>query len=631
MCGILGYFADDGANQLAMNRFNCALGCLAHRGPDDIGIEKFELNNGTQLLGHTRLSIIDLTTSGHQPMRTADGRYTLVFNGEIYNYKELRRDLVQIGYRFVSESDTEVLLTAWSHWQMNCIDKLNGMFAFAVLDRQLGKLVLVRDAFGIKPLFYSHTNSSFAFASELPALLRISPSSARLNIQRAYDYLAWGSYDDQVETLFDGLLNLLPGHFIELDLKSGRTNGPIRWWWPSIAERTDLTFEQASDQFRDLFLESICLHLRSDVPLGAALSGGLDSSAIVCGMRHVEPSLPIHTFSFVGGKRDQNEEAWADTVNIHVKAHAFKTSFSGERLLSELDDLILSQGEPFMSTSIYAQYHVFKLARENGITVTLDGQGADECLAGYNGYPHGMIQSLLDKRQYWKLLQFGKQWANWPDRRAGQFAAIAAMQMCPAFLTRALKKLRESYSTPSWINESVLADQNIKRVTPALISSNDSFGRGLSNTLRNSLTVRGLQALLRHGDRNSMRFSIESRVPFLSKPLVEFLLTLPESYLLSPTGETKRILRQSMRGIVPQSILERRDKIGFITPEHDWLRGIDVGHWLDPDVINQIPMLRADKIVETVRSQLSGKQPYRSTTWRLLNFCRWMAVFKPSV
>lgn len=631
MCGILGHFSEEGGDPQVLTRFNGALHSLDHRGPDDHGVERIQMDSGMLLLGHTRLSIIDLTSGGHQPMQTVDGRFVLVFNGEIYNYKELRAELIQLGYRFVTESDTEVLLTAWSHWQLDCIEKLNGMFAFAVLDRQLGKLVLVRDAFGIKPLYYSKTATHFAFASELPALIKLNPGSVALNYQRAYDYLVLGIYDDQSETLFSGVSSLQPGHWIEFDLQTGSLREPVRWWWPSIAERTDLTFEQAAEQFRELFLDSIRLHLRSDVPLGAALSGGLDSSAIVCAMRYVEPDLPIHTFSFVGGKGNQNEEAWADLVNQHVQARAFKTSFTGENLLTDLDDLIIAQGEPFASTSIYAQYQVFKLARENGITVTLDGQGADECLAGYSGYPHARVQSFLDRRQYWKLIGFGRKWAEWPGRNFKQFAQIAAKQMCPDFLVAPLKQWRGRYSMPAWVNSKVVDDKKVDRVIPGLAATDDSHGRGLADALRNALTVRGLQALLRHGDRNSMRFSIESRVPFLSKPLVEFLLTLPESYLLSPAGETKRILRRSMRGIAPQSVLDRRDKIGFRTPELDWLTGLDSRSWLNRDILSRIPLLKEDEVVKTVESQLQGKQRYQPTTWRLLNFCRWFEVFNPSV
>jgi asparagine synthase (glutamine-hydrolysing) len=428
MCGILGTFTHHPLPDQDQ-RLQSALAALHHRGPDDRGLESFDAVGGRLSLGHARLSIIDLSPGGHQPMHSPTGRYTIVFNGEIYNYRELRQELRALGHAFHTDSDTEVLLATWAQWGTQGLRRLTGMFAFAVYDREARTLTLVRDAFGIKPLFYRIDGGALCFSSEVPSLLELLPAKPELNLQRAYNYLVWGQYDNGSDTFYQGIHHLSPGHWLRIDLQQlavyRPTDQSVRWWWPSIEERTDLSFEDAAAQLREMFLNSVRLHLRSDVPVGAALSGGVDSSAVVCAMRYLEPDMPIHTFSFVARGSSVDEEAWVDIVNTQVGAIAHKIVVSPEELALDLDDMIRAQGEPFGGTSIYAQYRVFKAAREAGIVVTLDGQGADELLAGYNGYPHGYLRSLLDERRYLEIPAFLSAWANWPGR-GGKRALAAA-------------------------------------------------------------------------------------------------------------------------------------------------------------------------------------------------------------
>jgi asparagine synthase (glutamine-hydrolysing) len=633
MCGIAGLFIAESTkdSEVKAGKLALALELLKQRGPNHLGIETVSSfrgrTPGSLSLGQTRLSIIDLSSAGHQPMHTNDGRYTIVFNGEIYNYRELRKELEDSGFRFITDSDTEVLLASWSVWGRCCLPRLIGMFAFAVCDRLEQTLTCVSDAFGIKPLFYSKADGNFLFASEIPALLALGAGSARLNWQRSYDYLVHGDYDSNEETFFDGIFHLLPGHLLKVDLTSGRVYPPERWWNPSITERHDLTFPQAVETVREAFLQSVKLHLRSDVPLGAALSGGIDSSAVVCAMRHVAPEAAINTFSYIAEGSELNEEPWVDLVNRHVGARAHKVVVSPQELARDLDDMIRTQGEPFGSTSIYAQYRVYQLAKMHGVTVTLDGQGADEMLAGYIGYPGQRLRSLLELGKWAEAWEFLNQWSRWPGRSRAAGLKRAVSEITNGSLHETLRKIDGRRALPPWINAKALEEHGVVRCYPRLRPQIDQAGRRVVAELALSLTTRGLPGLLRHGDRNSMRFSVESRVPFLTLEMVSLLLSLPESYLISPGGETKHVFRAAMRGIVPDDILDRRDKIGFATPERDWFFSSagTVRQWLQENP--EMPLLKQREVLASFDRILSGKERFSWQVWRWINFSRWHAQF----
>ncbi|MGE8359084.1 asparagine synthase (glutamine-hydrolyzing) [Pseudomonas sp.] len=600
-----------------------ALTAMRRRGPDDQGYEIYDAVNGFLGLGHTRLSIIDLSAAGHQPMQSQDDILSIVFNGEIYNYRELRMELEPLGHHFVSGSDTEVLLAAWRQWGRACLSRLVGMFAFAVFDRMAATLTCVRDAFGIKPFFYTQERGNFLFASEVSAIKALKQERVRLDWQRAHDYLVHADYDSGARTFFEGVLHLPPGHLIELDLASFSLGEPERWWAPTIDERSDLSFVQATEQVRERFLESVRLHLRSDVPLGAALSGGIDSSAVVCAMRHIEPDLPINTFSYIAQGSSVSEEVWVDLVNQYVGAQPHKITVGGTELVRDLDDMIIAQGEPFGSTSIYAQYRVFQLAREHGVTVTLDGQGADELLAGYNGYPGHRLHSLIDKGKWRQAWAFLNAWAEWPGRSRISGIKHAVAHMTSGTLHDLLRRSGGANHAASWINSSVLREQGVSCGFPHALPLHKAPGRRVMEELATSLTQRGLPALLRHGDRNSMRFSVESRVPFLTTDMADLLLSLPEHYLISDRGETKHVFRAAMRGIVPDEILNRRDKVGFETPEHAWLRSMPetIREWLRVDL--QLPFLHQSQVIREFDLIMAGKKPFSWQVWRWVNFCRW--------
>ena len=628
MCGILGAFLsapDDGVER----RMQSGLDALKHRGPDAHKLERLSAPSGQVVLGHTRLSVIDLSTGGLQPMHRAAGRYSIVFNGEIYNYRELRQELIELGLGFHSDSDTEVLLAAWATWGESCLKRLVGMFAFVVVDHAASTLTCVRDSFGIKPLFYAASETSFEFASEVPALLAIRGTRPTLNAQRAYDYLVHGDYDSTPETFFDGVLHLPPGNLLVVKLASRLVVEMRRWWTPSVNERPSIPFTDAVDMVREHFLQSIRFHLRSDVPLGAALSGGVDSSAVVCAMRHVEPDMDIHTFSYVARGSPVNEEHWVDLVNTHVNARGQKVVVSGSDLARDIDDMIRVQGEPFGSTSIYAQYRVYQLAREHGITVTLDGQGADELLAGYNGYPGPRLRSLLETEGPIAAWRFLQAWSQWPGRDRLEGLKHFLAESTQGRLYQALRRLDGRQALPQWLRSTALIESGVSLRHPRQRAELNQKGRRLMTELALSLNRRGLSSLLRHGDRNSMRFSIESRVPFLTLDQAELLLSMPESYLISSSGETKSVFRAAMRGIVPDPILDRRDKIGFQTPEQTWLFAMTdtIRGWLAEDI--GVPFLNQAAVISEFEAILAGSRPFSWQVWRWINFIRWHQLFLP--
>jgi asparagine synthase (glutamine-hydrolysing) len=628
MCGIAGCFAAHPKEPQA-ETLGRALGRLRHRGPNGQGVETLATDGGTLSVGHRRLSIIDLSDAGLQPMTTANGRFTIVFNGEIYNYVELRTELRNLGRVFHTQTDTEVLLQAWEEWGRGALDRFDGMFAFALYDRANQVLYCARDPFGIKPFFYSVSPGGFAFASEIPALLEFGLFAPRINRARAHAYLCWGDYDDGADTFYENVFHLRPGELMTLDLSRAPLAAPAidRWWKPEITERSDLSFEQAADGIRALFLQNVRRQLRSDVTLGATLSGGVDSSAIVCAIRHLEPDFPILTFSYAASCERVSERKWADVVNGHVGAQPHWTDDRSGDLIDELDDIIAAQGEPFGSTSIAASYRVLRLAHENGVTVTLDGQGADELLAGYSGYPAAAFRSRLDRHAYGELAQFIWHWKQWP----GRSWKWAAMHLGDAVVPPALREMAFTAAghtpTPAWIDQERLREAGVSPSPQTRLPQEpEGRGRRLAERLRTALTVNRLPALLRHGDRNSMRWSIESRVPFLTPELARFTLSLPEDYLLSRGAETKHVFRHAMRGIVPDAILDRRDKIGFQTPEREVLnrsRG-RINTWLE--AAREIDFLEVEPLRREVDRILDGGAPFSFKAWRIINFCRWFAL-----
>ncbi|HYR10217.1 MAG TPA: asparagine synthase (glutamine-hydrolyzing), partial [Longimicrobium sp.] len=595
-------------------------------GPPRLAREADALSPSRVVFVHRRLSILDLSQAGWQPMTTPDGRYVLVFNGEIYNFVELRRELEAAGHAFRSHSDTEVLLQAWVRWGPAAIPRLVGMFAFAVLDTVERRVVLARDPFGIKPLYYTAWSGGLAFASEIKALLELPGVSHRVNPGRLYTYLEAGWTDHGGETLFGAVHALPAAHWMQVPLDGGAPPEPVRYWRVDPERRTELSFDDAAERLRELFLDSVRLHLRSDVPVGAALSGGIDSSAIVGAIRHLEPGAELHSFSYVANDARLSEERWVDAVQRSAGTVAHKVRPVAEDLPAELDELIRVQDEPFGGTSIYAQLRVFRLAREAGIKVMLDGQGADELLAGYWPSLLARIGSLVRGGRLLAAASLAGHSARLTHVPTRSLLVSAAGVCAPEAVRAAARRARRGSAASGghFLRREWFVERGAVEEVDPPPGSRDLLRRSLLQGLG-----LGLPALLRYEDRNSMANSIESRVPFLNPALAEFVLSLPEAHLVDGRGVTKSVFRRAMRGIVPDEVLDRRDKIGFATPEASWLGVLRpwVQEVLSPEALRAVPVLAGDRVQAEWREVTAGTRPYDARLWRWINLVRWSQLY----
>lgn len=521
-------------------------GLMAHRGPDGAGL--WEGANGRLMLGHRRLAIIDPTPASAQPF-IADG-VTLTFNGEIYNYREIRAELTARGHAFTTEGDAEVIIAAWRQWGEACVEFFNGMFAFALWDTDKRQLFCARDRFGEKPFLYVHGAGFFAFASEFKALLALEGVSSVIDTPRLARFLTVPAdgLDRGETTLFPAIRQLPPAHTASIDLDTLTMRSTCYWSGQPAPEVRHLSAHDAANTFRDLLTDSVRLRLRSDVPTGSCLSGGLDSGAIVCLARHeLGESVPYHTFSgrFPGTSADEG----AYMESIAAATHPIRHDIAPKPavLLDELAQFAWANELPVDSASQYAQYCVFRLARQNGVKVLLDGQGADEILGGYEQY-------------FTAYLRGGGRNSPLIASRYGD--ALTQVQPWHAALPTGLRRLlARSLNKGSDICFGLTGDVRVERRPPPA---------NLHEALRRDALDGFLGTLLRYGDRNSMAHSVEVRLPFTDHRLFEFAQGLPAEQLMGD-GETKRLLRQAMNGILPDMVRLRWRKHGFVPPQVNWL------------------------------------------------------------
>jgi asparagine synthase (glutamine-hydrolysing) len=620
MCGLFG--------SIGLSPDPQRIDIVAHRGPDGRGWEVYESPAGPVALGHRRLAIIDISDAGLQPMADASGRYQLVFNGELYNYIELRDEMRAKGEVFVSDSDSEVLLRAYQLWGEACLARLRGMFAFLIWDGREKRLFAARDRYGIKPLYMAINADSVGFASEIKQLLGLPGVSGRMNIPRVHDFLANGITDHTAETLFEGVTQVRAGECVTIDTLSGRPVAVVKRWYPVGAATLSLSEADAAQRFRDLLSDAVKLHLRSDVPVGSCLSGGLDSSSIVCLMAGQMPAgTHINTISACYAEKSVDEKPFMDMVVAHAGTAPHFIYPRAEDVFQKASDITWHQDEPFGSTSIFAQWCVFEEAKRVGVKVMLDGQGADEQLAGYH---HAFPFYLSHLTRQGRLLQVVR---TMLERRQLHGAGLpeqikrSLVPLLPGWLDAPLRRRYQAMAQHDWLGSDMLRQhgnaQGPMAVATGLLglaAPTDIKSLCLAMTFASNL-----QMLLHWEDRNSMAHSVEARVPFLDHPLVEFSLALGNDHKIVG-GDTKRVLRRAMADVLPEPVRERRDKLGFATPEQSWFRGplrglihdgVEASLARYPDLVNAAGA-RAMR-----DGMLDGSRPVEASLWRLVNLGLW--------
>ena len=666
MCGITGISYSDSFKDT--HDIQQMADAIAHRGPDGEGFlainsktrtvtelsgNKTPVNlpplsgfgvNADVYLGHRRLSIIDLSAAGHQPMSNYQKDIWITFNGEIYNYKSLRNELTE--YNFKSKADTEVIIYAYEKWGIDCLHKFNGMWAFVIYDAKKNILFGARDRFGIKPLYYSNTKDFFAFNSEIKGLLAKPGFSRKANLNVTGAFLNTGSFLYDNDTFFDDISELQPSHCFIYNLNKRKL---------TIERYYDLKYYNKYEKFnekknieyiegvKERVISAVDLRLNADVTVGSCLSGGVDSSSIVCTINDL---LKSKSYYSIGSKQGVvtacynnsiiDESNWAKIAADHVSADWHKVFPQKEELENDLSDLIYTQDFPFGSTSIYAQYRVMKTAKEAGLKVMLDGQGGDELFTGYTPYYYTFFIEAKKNRDYNLLRNEQNFIQNTPLPNDTDIFSLNKNSLI-SFIKQYIPNIKRLI--PRSIKNKIKKMLNIPNNVPPekYIKVKEKLYINYSYTTLNQMlytlmSYTSLPQLLKYEDRNSMRFSIESRTPFADDiDLIEYVFSIPSVYKIH-NGWSKYLLRESMSGIIPDVIKTRTDKIGFETPEYDWLKSIK------PFIINNSNNPYLNEIInmpllEKNWDELFAKQNKRGITdiWILINYILWFNIFKVTI
>ncbi len=603
MCGISAIFLTEPISELPV-LINKSLDLIAHRGPDGRGTvigqggalaqDSFK-GKSDWALGHVRLSILDTSSAGNQPMASADNTCWITYNGEIYNYVELKRELEDSGFLFKTGTDTEVIINAYKKWGIDCVSRFAGMFAFVLVDLVKGMVFLGRDRLGIKPLYTWSNGKKIAVVSEPKQLFAFQDFRPKADRQQVVDYLL----DDVVghepeKCFFSQVTPLEPGHVMSWKLGDVPSSLQTQSYWSPEFSEQKISWNNAVEDTGTLFRTILDQHLRSDVPVGSCLSGGMDSSSIVS-MVSREFKRPVHTFSSCFPGFEFDEQEYMDAVTEHGRSFSNKVYPDDDQLSKDLDQLIYMQDEPFTSLSLYAQWCVMKAAKQSGIPVLLDGQGGDESLCGYRKYAFFYLKKLIRDRKFIGAYRHLFDLITKGDQRIFDFKA--GQRYLPAFLRKRHDRVYDLLS-PEWRQFSRSAWQ-------------EKMGDVSSMKQHQVADLRlwSLPALLRYEDRNSMAHSIEARVPFVDHRFVEHCLAMPSEFFFRK-GMTKRLLSEALGTTLPDSIHKRRTKFGFETPQSIWMKG-NLGTQLLSS-IGKSPRLAEILNISEVANAFKGFQNNRS-------------------
>ncbi len=606
MCGIAGVFRRAGIRPSDVELIEQMNNLQKHRGPDDSGVFSDQLC----VLGHRRLAIIDLSSDGHQPFESDDHRFQLIYNGELYNYIELREELRQLGWQFRTKTDTEVLLKAYQQYGHDCLCKFNGMFAFAIYDTKENILFLARDRIGIKPLYFLFHDSSLFFASEIKALFAIPDLDLRINYQSLFDYLVFNRTDIFDETFFKEISRIPKGHYAFYDTNGFRL---FQWWNPEsfLDTMPHETLPQIKNKIQDIMISSVQLRMRSDVPVGSCLSGGLDSSiliGILFNCKWADNGYPTFTASFP--KHPIDETHYIDNLNTKYSFKNIRTYPTAKKAYEKLKQFVYTNDEPTTNYSFFSQYEVMRLANEHGITVLLDGQGGDESFAGYH-YFHGF--NLYGQYKNKRILSFFqellKSYIKKQDKSAYQ---TLLFQLAPDVVKKYLL-----LKTLSYLN----ADFFYSNIEKSIIFNEFFNADSLNKSLVRHFQYK-LEHLLRMEDRNSMAFSIEARVPYLDYRLIEYVLGIPGALKIN-RGETKYLQKIVLGKFTTKEILNRIDKVGFGTPGDEWMQ---------TDIWQEISLANYSKLLSEfpeVFKKIEHLPAGGFDLWKINQLATWHNLFFP--
>ncbi len=627
MCGICGIYHLERNRAIEEEKLREMARTMRHRGPDDEGF----YIDGNVGLGHQRLSIIDLSPMGHQPMTNEDGKLWIVLNGEIYNYLELRQELIGKGHEFRSNSDTEVILHLYEEQGPTCINRLNGMFAFGIWDSREKVLFAARDRFGVKPFYYVYQKNSFVFASEIKALLYVKLFESEINPEGLTDYLTF-QFCLGDKTMFRNVLKLLPGH--SLLLKPDGSLNIQKYWDLDFTIDTHHTEDYFEHQLLRLLEDSIRIELRADVPIGAHLSGGLDSSTVTC-LASSLLGAPIKTFS--GGFKEApqyDETPYARIVAQNVGTEHYEIFPTADDFVEVVPRLVYHMDEPAAGPGLFPQYFVSKLASQH-VKVVLGGQGGDETLGGYTRYLiayleqciKGGIEGTQEEKKY--VVTFESILPNLRQLEGYEPLLRYFWQegLFESEDRRYFRLIDRSNSTLGLINKEFFADR--KKYDPYEAYRELFYSSGC-RSLINKMTWFDMKtllpALLQVEDRTSMAVSLESRVPLLDHRIAELVASIPPM-IKYKGGRSKHIFRQIVRHIVPPEIYNRTDKMGFPVPSSEWYRQGVVRDFVRGVLLGE--RARAHGFIQTneVESLLDSERPYGRGIWGLLCLELWMERF----
>lgn len=602
MCGICGFIG----TPLAEDReIESMMNSIRHRGPDGSGC----WINEHVALGHLRLSIIDLSDAGRQPMVDPLTGNQLIFNGEIYNYLELKKEL-QADYSFVTHTDTEVILAAFRKWGIDCLKKLRGMFALAIYTPADRTLTVARDRVGIKPFYYRLANNRFYFSSEIKTLIHPAIGNRSVNVLRAAEFLMARQLDTTDQTLFEEVKQLCPGHWMKIDEQGQCSNQQAYWDFPALG---DVIFSKKHQgELVERMDETIRLHLRSDVPVGSFVSGGIDSSVITCfALRHLEKDSSLHTYSALLPKANA-ENALIPYINTlpNVVKHEF--TLDGRDFFSDIRKVIYHHDEPLLDGSMYSHFKLCELASADGIKVLLSGAGGDELFGGYFSHVSSYLGSLIQQLKWKKLYNSVNEINSKSDYSHAQLVMKAAQEALPFSLRKTLK------------NHSIKRQFTHLRAIPEIPFFTQTNANAWTANLLNNYKSWTVPPYLHYEDRNSMAFGVEIRVPFYDHVLMEWVMQFdPASFI---NGSSKSMMRESFKEIVPSEILQQKGKYGFPSPIDELLRVSKASKELYFDLTASNPFLVASKAKELGDRFFAGHGDI-GTYWRTLSFSLWYDIF----